>query len=237
MKPSHKFIFAINSKLLALVLCITICNGQQTRGSLQGKIADQNGGVIVGATVTATDEKGVDKITTTNGQGLYSFTDLVPGVYKLRASSSGFAPFERDDIKIAAGRSETLDITFAIKLMQQNVTVESANRAGVAPDNNLSAVVLGRKELENLPEDPESLSAYLQMLVGPTAGLNGPQIFIDGFSGGQVPSRDSIREVRINANPFTSESERLGMAGSRFSPGPARQYGMGRQGGNLTTKV
>src|SRR5215475_8871992 len=209
MKSSHKFILGINSTLLALVLCITICNGQQARGSLQGKIADQNGGMVVGATVTVTDEKGADKIATTNGQGIYSFTDLAPGVYKLRALSSGFAPFERDGIKIVAGRNETLNITFAIKLMQQDVNVESTNRAGVAPENNLSAVVLGRKELEHLPEDPESLSAYLQMLVGPTAGINGPQIVIDGYSGGQVPSRDSIREVRINANPFTSESERL----------------------------
>jgi hypothetical protein len=233
MNIAHKFILAINSTFLVLAMCNTICNGQQTRGSLQGKIADQNGGVVVGATVTVTDEKGVDKVTTTNGQGIYGFTDLAPGVYKLRASSAGFAPFERAEIKIAAGRSETLNIAFAIKLMRQDVTVESANRAGVASDSNLSAVVLGRKELENLPEDPESLTAYLQMLVGPTAGLNGPQIFVDGFSGGQVPSRDSIREVRINANPFTSESERLGYGRIEIFTRPGSPIWHGQAGGQF----
>src|SRR6202011_5053585 len=31
------------------------------------------------------------------------------------------------------------------------------------------------------------------------------QIFIDGFSGGQLPPKDSIREIRINSNPFSAE--------------------------------
>ena len=45
---------------------------------------------------------------------------------------------------------------------------------------------------------------------GPAAGPNGGQIYIDGFTGGQLPPKSSIREIRINQNPFSAEYDRLG---------------------------
>lgn len=33
---------------------------------------------------------------------------------------------------------------------------------------------------------------------------------VDGFSGGQLPSKDAIREIRINQNPFSPEYDRIG---------------------------
>ncbi len=35
-------------------------------------------------------------------------------------------------------------------------------------------------------------------------------MFIDGFSGGQMPPKSSIREIRINSNPFAAEFDRPG---------------------------
>ncbi len=52
--------------------------------------------------------------------------------------------------------------------------------------------------------------ADLQALAGPAAGPNGGSIFIDGFSGGQLPPKNTIREIRINQNPFSPEYDRLG---------------------------
>ena len=48
------------------------------------------------------------------------------------------------------------------------------------------------------------------MLAGPSAGPSGGQVFIDGFSGGQLPPKSSIREIRVNQNPFSAEYDRLG---------------------------
>ena len=55
--------------------------------------------------------------------------------------------------------------------------------------------------------DPDELAAALQALAGPSVGPNGGQIFIDGFTGGNMPSKDSIREIRINQNPFAAEND------------------------------
>jgi hypothetical protein len=57
---------------------------------------------------------------------------------------------------------------------------------------------------------PTDLLADLQALAGASAGPGGGSVFIDGFSGGQLPSKDSIREIRINSNPFSAEYDRLG---------------------------
>jgi len=65
-------------------------------------------------------------------------------------------------------------------------------------------------DLEALSDDPDQLQADLQALAGPSAGPNGGQIFIDGFTGGQLPPKSSIREIRINSNPFSSEFDRMG---------------------------
>ena len=61
--------------------------------------------------------------------------------------------------------------------------------------------------MDALPDDPDELAAALQALAGPSMGPNGGQIFVDGFSGGRLPPKESIREIRINQNPFAAEND------------------------------
>ncbi len=75
---------------------------------------------------------------------------------------------------------------------------------------NANAIVLKGKDLDALSDDPDELSNELSALAGPSAGPNGGQIYIDGFSGGQLPPKSAIREIRINQNPFSAEFDRLG---------------------------
>ncbi|MGD0548505.1 MAG: hypothetical protein ABR991_11850, partial [Terracidiphilus sp.] len=75
---------------------------------------------------------------------------------------------------------------------------------------NASALVLKDKDLDALSDDPDELSNELTALAGPSAGPNGGQIYIDGFSGGQLPPKSVIREIRINQNPFSAEFDHIG---------------------------
>ena len=77
-------------------------------------------------------------------------------------------------------------------------------------DNNASAIVIKGKDLDALSDDPDELQSELTALAGPAAGPNGAQIFIDGFTGGQLPPKSSIREIRINQNPFSAHYDKLG---------------------------
>lgn len=56
----------------------------------------------------------------------------------------------------------------------------------------------------------DDLASALQALAGPAAGPNGGEVFVDGFSGARLPPKSSIREVRVNQNPFSAEFDRIG---------------------------
>ena len=202
--------------MLALALCIVpaFSQQQQATASLRGQVVDELGGVIVGANVTATDASGFKRSTTTNGEGNYVFNGLVPGLYTVVATASGFAVFEKADVELVAGRREPLNITLSVTIEEQNVTVPSETPLSTEPTNNADQVVLTGKDLDALPDDPDELAAALQALAGPSAGPNGGQIFIDGFTGGRLPPKDAIREIRINQNPFAAENDQPG--GSRI---------------------
>jgi hypothetical protein len=196
--------------LLIIALCSSLAFAQQANGSLRGQILDEFGGAIVGANVVVIDAKGTQKTVTTNDQGMYTVNGLVPGKYTVRVATSGFAPFESTDVEVAAGRGEPFNITLKVTIEEQKVTIESDSRAlSTDAENNAGAIVLKGADLDALPDDPDDLAAALQALAGPSAGPNGGQIFIDGFTG-RLPPLSSIREIRINSNPFSAEFDRLG---------------------------
>ena len=62
-----------------------------------------------------------------------------------------------------------------------------------------------------MSDNPEDLQSDLEALAGPAAGPGGGSIFIDGFSSGELPAKESIREIRINQNPFSPEFDKLGL--------------------------
>src|SRR5689334_6447281 len=189
---------------LLVVLTATLVTAQQARGSLRGLITDELGAAIVGANVTLTDATGVQKKTTTNGEGTYNFAALAPGKYTLQAAAPGFAPSDSKEVEITGAR-QTMDLTLRVTI-EEKVTV---NETAVSTEstNNANQTVIGGKDLDALPDDPDELAAALQALAGPSVGPNGGQIFIDGFTGGNLPSKDSIREIRINQNPFAAEND------------------------------
>ncbi len=99
----------------------------------------------------------------------------------------------------------------AIEVETQKVQVsDTAPTVDVNPSNNAGAIVISGKELEALPDDPDELQSDLQALAGPSAGPSGGQMYIDGFTAGQLPPKSSIREIRINQNPFSAEYDKLG---------------------------
>jgi hypothetical protein len=200
--------------LVAIVLCLCtagILPAQQRNGSIKGQVLDELGGAIVGVTVTAIDAKGVEKTVQTNDGGSYTINGLAPGRYTLRAVNPGFGIYENAEVDVVAAKPIEINVTLKVAIEEQKVVIAAdANNLNTEPENNAGAVVLKGSDIDALPDDPDDLAAALQALAGPSAGPNGGQIFIDGFTGGRLPPRASIREIRINSNPFSAEYDRLG---------------------------
>ncbi len=165
----------------------------------------------MGATITATDQSGATKTATTSGDGAFVLAGLAPGKYLVHVVAQGFAPFENTEVEIVAGRTQQLDVQLKVTIEQQKVTVAAdTNGVNTDPENNVGAIVMKGADLESLPDDPDDLTAALQALAGPAAGPNGGQIYVDGFTDGRMPSLASIREIRINSNPYSAEYDRPG---------------------------
>jgi hypothetical protein len=198
--PGYLFIPVI----LVLLALAPIASAQQTRGTLRGLVIDELGAAIVGANVTLTDATGVQKKTTSNDDGVYTFSGLAPGSYKLQAISPGFTLSEEQAVDVKPGR-QSVDVTLKVTIEEQVTVAETP--ISTEATNNANQTVIGGKDLDALPDDPDELAAALQALAGPSVGPNGGQIFIDGFTGGNLPSKDAIREIRINQNPFAAEND------------------------------
>ena len=179
--------------------------------SLRGQVTDQSGAVVPLATVTLNGPSGLVKTAKAANDGTYAFADLAPGNYTVQASAPDLALPQPAKIALKAG-SQTLNLQLFIAATQQQVKVEDNAGPSVSTEaaNNASAVILRGSDLDALSDNPDDFAADLQALAGPAAGPNGGSIFIDGFSGGQLPPKNAIREIRINQNPFSPEYDRLG---------------------------
>ena len=186
-------------------------NAQAPTGGLSGVVTDPSGSVIAKAVVRLTAPGGASLDSTTNRDGFYEFKGLAPGVYVLKAVAKGFGLYTKEDVSIVAGQTQQLNIGLLIQMEEQKVEVtDSSTKVDVDPSNNAGTVVMKGKDLDALSDDPDELQSELQALAGPSAGPNGGQIYIDGFTAGQLPPKASIREIRINQNPFSSEYDHLG---------------------------
>ncbi len=184
---------------------------QTGSGSIRGQVTDPSGAAVTNAAVQVTSASGQTLTTKTNGTGMYEVKDLAPAKYTVKVDAKGFTPYLTEELEIVAGTPLRRDISLEIQTEQQNLTVtEHETTVDVNPASNASAVVLTGKDLEALSDDPDDLQSDLEALAGPSAGPNGGQMYIDGFTAGQLPPKASIREIRINQNPFSSEYDKLG---------------------------
>lgn len=228
---------AVRLGVLAALSCTGFMQGQTanaTSGRIQGTVKDTSGAVIPGVVVTVTDHAGQTHQATTQGNGHYVVRDLPPGLYSVAAAYTGLEQKSAAMVTVTAATAATANLQMAVRTQKQEVTVSDSNPYQVSTEaaNNASALVLRQEDLDALPDDPDDLQADLQSLAGPSAGPGGSQIFIDGFAGGRLPPKSSIREIRINSNPFSSEYDKLGFGRIEIftKPGTDKFHGQGYYG-------
>jgi len=194
--------------LLAMAVCLP---AYAQTATLRGQVMDESGAVVPGAKITLNGPAGVAKVATSGSDGSYSFAGLAPGSYTVRATAAELSQAQPAKIDLRPG-TQILNVQMKVASVTQQVTVQDNAGPSVTTEsaNNASAMVLRGDDLQALSDDPDDLQSDLQALAGPSAGPEGGEIYIDGFSGGQLPSKDSIREVRINQNPFSPEFSKLG---------------------------
>ena len=221
--------------LIGLFLTFTIHPQAQTLGGkLHGQVTDPTGALIPGAKVAVKAPSGKVVTATTNGTGFYNLDDLPAGRYTVSISAKGFATYTQN-VEISAGADLNIKATLKINPVQMEIIVqgkegeeEGHGRAvGVSANSNANATIITGHELDYLSDDPSELGTELLQLAGPTAGPNGGQVYVDGFASGYLPPKISIREIRINQNPFAAEQDKLnyGRVDVYTKPGSTQYHG------------
>jgi hypothetical protein len=213
----------------ALALAVICASLHAQTASLRGLVTDESGAIVPGAKVTISGP--ASKSTSAANDGTYAFTNLPPGDYTVQSTAPQLVLAQPVKLTIQSG-AQTLNLSLVVNAARQQVTVEDNAGPAVSTDaaGNASAMILRGTDLDALPDDPDDLAEALQALAGPSAGPDGGSIFIDGFSGGQLPPKDSIREIRINQNPFSPEYDKLGLGRIEIftKPGTDKFHGMVR---------
>ncbi len=177
--------------------------------SLSGIVTDPSGALIPGATVHATAEAGGAAFTAAaDEQGRYTFPALAAGVYSVSAEATGFAASEVQKVVVAARQRALVDLKLPLETQNQEVHV-TAQEADAEQARKGGATVLSGSDLAILSSDSNQLQLQLQGMAGGD-GEAGPAMYVDGFSGGKLPPKSSIREIRINNNPYSAQYEDYG---------------------------
>ncbi len=145
-KLSRKYFFA-----LAIAIFLSIPVLAQNTGSISGTVTDQNGAVIIGATVKAISKGSSREYTaTSDSEGKYQIINLPAGTYRVSATNEGFAA-NADNIRLGRGESVSRDFSLAPGTIQDTVTVTAGKgSARVASEVPQTVSVTTSEDIENL---------------------------------------------------------------------------------------
>jgi hypothetical protein len=174
--------------------------------TLNGTVSDPSGANIPHADVHIEGE-GIRRDTQSDGAGRFTLA-LPSGKYEIRITANGFDPYTSSVTLTPGVAHPGLDARLPVAAETEEVTVPSDSSASTAASDNKSALVFKGEQLKTFSDDNAVFDKQIQALAGDDG--SGPQIYVDGFSGGHFPPKNSIREIRINQNPYSAEYEELG---------------------------
>jgi hypothetical protein len=196
--------------LLSLLLTLLIASATFAQSAkVKGRVMDGSGSVMPGVQVKLYQADKVVSEGVTSGTGEFEI-NANPGDYKLEIAAPDFNTYA-EMVKVTPEMTP-LAVTMELAVIAQNVEVtETRNEISIDSDSSLSTTVLGRDFIDALPDDEDDLAAYLQQIAGTRGGAGGGASFIiDGFTGGRIPPKDQIQEIRISNSPFSAEFSGIG---------------------------
>ncbi|AEU38346.1 TonB-dependent receptor [Granulicella mallensis] len=202
--------FTLAAQAPQQVAVASLAVSSKTMGTLSGTVADPTGAVIPGAAIHVEQHRSTNsKIpnVVSDAVGNYSIA-LPPGTYDITVVADGFTPFRSAVTISRAGSVTHLNAELVIATESEQVSV-FANQNSTSADGNKSAMVFGEAELATMSDDDATFQEQIEAMAGSNPSLPG-SVYVDGFSGGAIPPKDSIREIRINQNPYSAQYGEIG---------------------------
>ncbi len=214
-------------RILALMVCLSAAVLAQ-RGRLVGTVTDPSGAVVPGAVVRVINlGTGLAWNTASSAQGDYRLELLPPGLYRVEAAASNFAPARADAVRLAVNATQRVDLTLALAEQRQQAEVRSSARLVESDTSELGAVI-GEGFLSSLPLNGRDFLQLAQLAPGVMPSVDIPSspsgpLNINGQR--DLSNNILIDGIHVNAG---------GSAGGRISLSPGSDPAVGQAGSSLS---
>jgi hypothetical protein len=195
--------------ILLLIPTSHLALAQTFSASIAGTVTDSSGAVVKGAQLQLINSATNDaRAQISSDEGTYSFTNLLPGTYKISATAAGFKEFVRTDMVLRANTAATVDVQLQVGGTQDQVVV-SANTVLIDTESATNSVTIDSQLLQSLPNNTLQPLNFIFDLAGTTEGQGGMTSrsgFLDqnasmfGLNGG----RTGESEILIDGAPSTA---------------------------------
>src|ERR1700680_5101923 len=157
---------------MAVLLSLAASLPGQTFGEIAGEVRDPSGSVVAGSDVKVVSKAtGAERTTVTNNSGLYSFPALLPGVYDVTATKSGFQSMTRTDLELQI--QQTARVDFALQIGQSTQVVEvTASAPLLTTENATVGAVIENRRIVELPLNGRNFLQLVSLTPNVTAGFS-----------------------------------------------------------------
>src|SRR2546429_5562514 len=218
---------------VSLFVRTAMSQAQSNAADLQGVVRDQNGAVVVNASVSARNlATNISREATTNGDGFYKIVNLSPGEYELTVKASNYKAAVIPSVKITVGQTANQDVPLEVGDISATVTVTTAAPNIVQTTETAVSTTVDQQRIDNLPINERDYTkfALISSNVGrdngrpigpaPTTGLNfGGQrgrsnlVQVDGAdntdnsvnASRSTVSQEAVQEFQVVTNSFAPE--------------------------------
>ncbi|MBI1895155.1 MAG: carboxypeptidase regulatory-like domain-containing protein, partial [Acidobacteria bacterium] len=220
---------------IAIAILVTLAGtpaAAQT-ASVTGRVTDASGAVIPNASLTITNvDTRVDRSTSTNESGYYTFSLLQPGRYQIVVESEGFRPLTRSGLVFEVDQRAELNFTLEIGAVTERVEVTADIQQLNTVEASRGQVIENRRIVE-MPLNGRNYNQLALLSAGtvqPLAGarmegfsVNGMRVSqnnfqLDGVDNNAIelagaqrrsemvqPSIDAIQEFKVQTNSYAAE--------------------------------
>ena len=178
--------------LLVLFLGAAPLLAQQGTTELRGRVADAQGGVLPGVTVTVRNQAtGMYRETVSGSDGSFIASGLVPGTYEVNAELSGFKKFQRKDLILEVGKTATIDVRMEVGGIEQTVNVSAESPLVDVTSKEIGGNIT-TETLTQLPSVNGNFIGFIGLLPGIVPSISTESFGSDSISvNGQDPRNNN----------------------------------------------
>ena len=195
-------------RFVSIALCLLLLAASPAMGQigqpaqLRVTVVDQTGASIPSAHVVVTNGAGFTAQADVDQRGQVTLTSLPVGSVRLQVESVGFSSYDATVTLRRGNNNQT--VTLGIAGLQEEIVVNET--ANADSRGNSLTTTLEEDEIAQLSDDPDELREQLEAMTGGAGAV----FQVNGFTGGRLPNRDEIRQIRFRTNSFAADNHDAG---------------------------